>query len=90
MHENLLGAVVAAYIGATLLLFFSVFSSKQDLRGTAILVTLAGVVLHSTVQYRLWFAPGTVEINSLDVLSLCALAVVAILLISPLWNVVGS
>jgi ABC-type uncharacterized transport system permease subunit len=84
MHEYLLAIAAAAYIGASLLLYFSVIKSKQNLRGMAVLVTVAGVILHSTVQYRLWFAPGAVEINSLDVLSLCALAVVAILLISLL------
>jgi ABC-type uncharacterized transport system permease subunit len=84
MHEDLLAIVAAAYTGATLLLYFSVFKSRQKLRGLAVLVTVGGVVIQSAAQYHLWFAPGVVEINSLDVLSLCALAVIGILLISLL------
>ena len=84
MHENLVAFAAACYLGSTLLLYFSVLKPERNLRRIAALVTGAGVILHSAGQYQHWFAPGTVEINSLNVLSLCALTVVVILLLSTL------
>jgi ABC-type uncharacterized transport system permease subunit len=84
MHENLIAIAAACYLGAALLLYFSFLKSEQKLRRYAALVTGVGMVLHSAGQYRHWFVPGTVEINSLNVLSLCALAVVGILMFSKL------
>jgi ABC-type uncharacterized transport system permease subunit len=80
----LLAAVTGCYLAASLLLYLSVFKDRLKLRGLAAALAVAGALLQARVQYGLWFAPGVVEINSLDVLSLCALAVVAILLLSLL------
>ena len=82
MHEILLAIAAAAYLGAALLLYLSISRSSKKLRKLSVILTGAGLLLHTVGQYQHWFAPGTVEINMLDILSLCALAVVAILLIS--------
>lgn len=82
MHENLLALAAASYLGASVLLYFSLLKSNRSLRNFAAAVVGAGAVLHSVSQYRHWFAAGAVEINFLDVLSLCALVVAILLLLS--------
>lgn len=82
MHENILAMAAAVYLVAVLLLIFSILKSAPGLRRLAVMVSGAGLVLHAAGQYRHWFAPGIVEINSLDVLSLFALVVIALLIVS--------
>jgi len=84
MHECLLAVAAASYLAAGALLYFSFLKSVKALRPAAIAVTCAGAAVQTVSQYQHWFSPGSVEINFLDVLSLCVLVVAALLLLSLL------
>ena len=82
MHEILLAGTATAYLAAVLFLYFSILKSSPRLRTFSILATGAGMLMHFIAQYQHWFTQGFTEITILNVLSLCALAVVVILVIS--------
>jgi ABC-type uncharacterized transport system permease subunit len=82
MHNILLAGTAFAYLGAVLFLYFSITKSSPGLRKLATLATGAGLVLHSIVQYQHWLGNGLPVISILHVLSLCSLAIVALLMIS--------
>jgi ABC-type uncharacterized transport system permease subunit len=82
MHEILLASTVAAYLGAVVFLYYSIIKSSAGLRTLAKLSTAVGLLLHLIAQYQQWVSADITEINVLNVMSLCALAVVALLIIS--------
>ena len=84
MHEILLATTAACYLGAVVLLYFSILRSMPGLRSVAIVITCAGVLIHSAAQFKHWFTPGAVEISILTVMSLCALVIVLLLVLSLL------
>ncbi len=84
MHDILLASTAIAYLGAVLVLYSSILKSSPGLRKLAMLGTGAGLLLHSIAQFQLWFSNNATEISILNVLSLCVLAVVALLVISLL------
>ncbi len=81
MHEILLATTAVCYLGAVVLLYFSILKSSPQLRTVAIVITCAGVLLHSAAQFKHWSVPGAVEISILTILSLCALAIVLLLVV---------
>ena len=86
MHEILLATTAICYLGAIVLLYFSILKSAPGLRNMAIAITCAGVLIHLTAQLKHWLTPGAVEISILTILSLCALAIVMLLVVSLLLN----
>jgi ABC-type uncharacterized transport system permease subunit len=82
MHDILLAGAAAAYLGSVLFLYFSIAGSSGEQRKIAMLLTGGGLLLHTLAQFQHWFYGEVTEINILHVLSLCALAVVALLVIS--------
>jgi len=83
-HEILLVTTAACYLGGVVLLYFSILKSSPQLRTVAVVITCAGVLLHSAAQFKHWSVPGAVEISILTILSLCALAIVLLLVVSLL------
>jgi len=86
MHDILLLFSAITYMVSVLLLYFSILKSSEGLRKLAMLGTASGVILHSTAQFQHWFTGTLTEISILNVLSLCALVVVALLMISLLFR----
>jgi ABC-type uncharacterized transport system permease subunit len=82
MHEFLFASTAIAYLGAVLFLYYSILKSSDRLRTLAKLSTTAGLILHSVSQYQLWLAADVTGISILNILSLCALVVVALLVAS--------
>jgi len=81
MHDVLLLGAAACYLGAVIGLYRSLLATA-DSRGLAVGLTLLGVLLHGTAQAGHWFTGGPPEISFLNALSLCALVVVLLLLVS--------
>jgi ABC-type uncharacterized transport system permease subunit len=81
MHDFLLLTAAAIYLGAVFLLYLSILGPDPGKRKIAIALTCIGLVLHTTTQYQLWSPRGT-EANVLNVMSMCAFVVVALLVIS--------
>lgn len=86
MHEILLTITAVAYMAAVLLLYLSIRNSNGMLRNGAIFAACFGVVTHFSAQYQHWFLPGAEGITILNVLSLCALVVVLLLVVSLFFN----
>lgn len=82
MHEILLTLTAVAYLAAMLLLYFSIQNSSGTLRSSSILAACLGVVSHFAAQYHHWFSPGSEGVNIFNILSLCALVVVLLLVVS--------
>ena len=82
MHDILLAGTAIAYLGAVMFLYFSIARSSPALRNLAVLGAGTGLVLHSIAQFQHWFANDVADISILHVLSLCALATVALLVVS--------
>jgi ABC-type uncharacterized transport system permease subunit len=82
MHDTLLLAAALGYLGAVILLYFSVVRDSRSLGRASIALAAAGAVMHAAAQYHHWVPLGSQEVSVLNVLSLCALVVVAVLLAS--------
>lgn len=72
----------ALYVAATALLYRSTSGSARRGRGLAIGLILAAAVLHAVIQFNTWLARPASEIDLPTVLSLCALVVVLLLVLS--------
>ena len=87
MHDKIILITAACYLLAVILLYLAVAKRSSGKRTLAAVVTLAGVLLHVWAQAQHWFIPATPQVSLLNVMSLCALATVAIpLLTFPLRN----
>lgn len=87
MHDKFLLISAACYLVAAFLLFSAVTERSGNKRRLAAIVTLIGVILHAWAQTEHWIVPATPNASVLNVLSLCALATVAIPLSTfPLRN----
>ncbi|MFT5372650.1 MAG: ABC-type uncharacterized transport system permease subunit [Lysobacterales bacterium] len=75
-------STAVAYFSAVLFLYYSILRSSNGLRTLAKLSTSAGLMLHGVAQYQQWLAVEVTGINILNILSLCALVVVALLVTS--------
>lgn len=70
------------YLLAAALLYFSIKSGEPRLRQRAIAFSVAGVLVHIYAQLQIWWIPETIQLNILSVLSLCALVIVILLVVS--------
>jgi ABC-type uncharacterized transport system permease subunit len=87
MHDKVLLITAACYLVAVILLYMAVVEHSSRKRTLAAVVTLFGVLLHVWAQAQHWFVPATPQVSLLNVMSLCALATVAIPLATlPLRN----
>ncbi|NNE05947.1 MAG: cytochrome c biogenesis protein CcsA [Xanthomonadales bacterium] len=82
MHELLLAVTSLAYLAGFVFLYLAMRRSNSKLRRFAVWLTSIGVLAHAASQFQLWSASGPLFISILDVLSLCAMAVIALLLLS--------
>ena len=82
MHEILLTGTATAYLAAVLFLYYSIAKSSTGLRTFAVVATGLGMLMHVCAQYQHWFTNHFAEITILNIWSLCALVVVALLVIS--------
>lgn len=82
MHKALLLGAAASYFAAAIVLYLSLLESAAGKRNVAIGLALVGVLIHATTQYQFWVPLDSAVISFLDALSLCALVVTGLLLIS--------
>jgi len=82
MHDILLLAAALGYLAAVILLYLSVLHDSRTRRRGSVTLACLGVLLHAAAQYQHWFPLGSQEVNVLNVLSMCALVVVALLVAS--------
>ena len=80
MHDVLLFGAAATYLASVTLLYRSLLRPAPGLRAPAIGLAVTGIALHAAAQYLNWFPPDPIEISVLNVLSLCALVLVALTL----------
>ena len=86
MHDFLLLIVSLSYLGSTLLLYVSMRKSAQKARNASIFLAALGAVLHAAAVYLHWIPLGENMISIFNVLSLCALVIVALQLLSLTQN----
>lgn len=88
MHQAALLGAVLCYLGAAFALYRSLLGERMERqarrRAPAVALTLAGALLHGLAQFSHWTPPGSAAVDILNVLSLCALVMVAVLLVSLL------
>lgn len=80
MHDVLLLSAAGCYLAAAILLFRGLFADADSKPAAPALIAAAGVVLHASAQAQHWLISSPVEVSFLNVLSLCALVIVALLL----------
>ena len=87
MHDKILLISAACYLVAVIFLYLAVVELSSRKRVVAAAITLLGVALHAWAEAQHWLIPATPRVSLLNVMSLCALATVAIPLASyPLKN----
>lgn len=87
MHEKILLITAACYLVAVIFLYLAVVQLSGRKRIIAAAITLVGVLLHAWAEAQHWIIPATPQVSLLNVMSLCALATVAIPLSSyPMKN----
>jgi ABC-type uncharacterized transport system permease subunit len=87
MHEKISLISAASYLIAVVFLYLAVVQLSGRKRFVAAVFTLAGVLLHAWAEAQHWLVPATPQVSLLNVMSLCALATVAIPLCTyPLKN----
>jgi ABC-type uncharacterized transport system permease subunit len=79
MHDFWLLAAALCYLTAVGGLYLSIKRSSGTTRRLAIGMTLVGLACHLAAQSQHWFATATPDVGFLNILSLCALVVVALL-----------
>lgn len=78
MHDKILFITAGCYLAAVILLYMAVAERSSLKRTFAAAITLVGVVLHIWAQSQHWVIPTSPQVSLLNILSLCALATVAI------------
>ena len=87
MHNKILLITAVFYLLAVILLYMAVAERSKPKRSLAAVITLLGVLLHIWAEAQHWIVPETPHVSLLNVMSLCALATVAIPLCTfPLRN----
>ena len=87
MHDKILFLTATCYLVAVILLYLAITQRSNRKRILAAAVTLLGVLLHVWAETQHWLIPATPHVSLLNVMSLCALAIVAIPLCTfPLRN----
>ncbi len=84
MHDALLLSAAGCYLAAALVLYRGLLAEAGVYKRLAVALTAAGVLLHGTAQAQLWLAAGPIQLGFFNVMSLCALVVVVLLLISAM------
>lgn len=79
-HDSSLLITALAYTAATVLLGLATIGSRPGARPWAVVAGTIGLVVHVYAQTHHWFQSGVPEISVLNILSLCALVVTAMLL----------
>jgi ABC-type uncharacterized transport system permease subunit len=82
MHDIFVLIAALGYLGAVILLYFSVLRESRSLTGASITLVCIGALAHAAAQYHHWVPLGGQEVSLLNVLSLCALVVVLLLVAS--------
>lgn len=78
MHDKILLITAACYLVAVIVLYLAVVELSARKRIFAAVITLLGVLLHAWAEAQHWLVPATPHVSLLNVMSLCALATVAI------------
>jgi len=78
MHDKILLITAACYLVAVIFLYLAVVRFSSNKRVIAAVFTLLGVLLHTWAEAQHWLIPATPQVSLLNVMSLCALATVAI------------
>ncbi len=78
MHDKILLITAACYLVAVIFLYLAVIELSNRKRVIAAAITLLGVLLHGWAEAQHWLIPATPQVSLLNVMSLCALATVAI------------
>jgi len=87
MHDKILLISAACYLVAVIFLYLAVVELSSRKRIISAAITLLGVLLHAWAEAQHWLVPATPQVSLLNVMSLCALATVAIPLATyPLKN----
>ena len=82
MHDILLLLAALGYMGAAIMLHFSVLKESQPFSKGSVFLVCLGAAFHAAAQYHHWVPLGAQELSVLNVLSLCALVVVLLLVAS--------
>lgn len=82
MHDIFSLSAAACYLIAATILYRTLVKDPNATRMPAVWMVVIGVLLHSIAQYHHWAGDGPIEISFLNVLSLSALAVTTILVLS--------
>jgi ABC-type uncharacterized transport system permease subunit len=82
VHDIPLILAAGLYLAAAALLYRSLASESANWRSVSLTAAIAGVVLHVAEQYNHWIAHPQPDVSVASLLSLCALAVIVILVIS--------
>ena len=87
MHDKILFITAACYLIGVILLYMAVSEQSNRKRALAASITLLGVFLHVWAEAHHWIIPAIPHVSLLNVMSMCALATVAIPLCTfPLKN----
>ncbi|MCW8925858.1 MAG: cytochrome c biogenesis protein CcsA [Xanthomonadales bacterium] len=78
MHDKILLITAACYLVAVIFLYLAVAGLSDRKRVVAVAFTLLGVLFHTWAEAQHWLIPATPQVSLLNVMSLCALATVAI------------
>lgn len=83
-HDYPLIMAAALYIVAAGLLYNSIRTRSNSQRSAAFGLAIAGSVLHAGVQVNHWFGQATPDVSLPHLMSLCALVIILLLLLSTL------
>ena len=78
MHDKILLITAVCYLVAVILLYLAVAEGSSVKRKLAVGITLLGVFFHAWAESQHWLIPASPQVSLLNVLSLCALATIAI------------
>jgi len=83
-HDFLLILAAACYLAAALLLYVSIRKRAATTRNIALAFAVAGTLAHAAAQYSHWFGQALPDVSLPHLLSLCALVIMLLLLLSTL------
>jgi ABC-type uncharacterized transport system permease subunit len=83
-HDIALLLAAVFYLAAAITLYQSTRKHSASERSISLALTVAGAILHSGAQLHHWFGATLPDVSLLNLLSLCALVIVILLIISVL------
>jgi len=83
-HQFPLILTAAFYIAATVMLYVSIRNHSMGWRKASITLAVVGTLIHAGMQYTHWFGHNVPDVGLLHLLSLCALTVMLLLIVSTL------